>query len=509
MQSRKPASALIIAVSMVLSIAVSACSSNDSSSSSPGTLFQVPPLRASDTNLIFVVTPDLANNSGDIDPKTANLNNRGLQRALKQATYLHTTLLNSANVTGIYALEPCTHPQTANNYPDMVPLEIIEQFALVNQYSENVAIPPAPAQNVVNSSFPINTSYTAKSLPAGAGVPPAYFPACQGIDFADKGGGNEELINGIVAKKQGGYYVFALPFVTFQSLLTNLKTQNSYGYAVPTSWEGPNMIYVLKVPTVPGDSPVLASYDTHVTPGDTYPNLTPTYAYSPTNFQNLTVINTSTTVGSSIPANISTNQTVYLVRHAEAHPSQLYDDGNLIMAGDWRALYLPTALAGRITNPDFVYAVDPAQAILGMPASTNPNGQIYSYVRTSQTVAPYAIANGIPLCVASNFQWSGTSIATDKAVVTAFVDYFFTGGRFSNKTLLIGWEHDHIPEIGKNLVDRYFANATNAPALPNWPGADYDTVWAFTLDSGGNLTFSNAISQGINTTTLPDTPPSF
>jgi len=92
------------------------------------------PLSAGNLNLIFVVSEDLAYQaSGDVNPKTANLTNQGLQRSLLMATFLQQNVLGALNVTGIYALEPMTHLQTAGNYPDMIGLETIQQFAMLNQ----------------------------------------------------------------------------------------------------------------------------------------------------------------------------------------------------------------------------------------------------------------------------------------------------------------------------------------------------------------------------------------
>ena len=94
-------------------------------------------LSADNINLIFVVSPDLAYQTpGDINPDTANLTNQGLQRSLLMATYLKTHVLGTNNVTGIYALAPMTHLQTANNYPDMAAIGFIQQFALLNQITD-------------------------------------------------------------------------------------------------------------------------------------------------------------------------------------------------------------------------------------------------------------------------------------------------------------------------------------------------------------------------------------
>ncbi len=73
-------------------------------------------------------------------------------------------------------------------------------------------------------------------------------------------------------------------------------------------------------------------------------------------------LQTAMTVESTIPVNSNKKMTVYFIRHAEAHPTSYWEDGNLVYLGDVRALYLPIALEGKITRPDFVYAVDQAQS---------------------------------------------------------------------------------------------------------------------------------------------------
>ena len=72
------------------------------------------PLSAENLNLIFVVSEDLAYHaSGDMNPETANLTNRGLQRTLAMGSFLQEKVLGGLNVNGIFALEPMTHLQTA------------------------------------------------------------------------------------------------------------------------------------------------------------------------------------------------------------------------------------------------------------------------------------------------------------------------------------------------------------------------------------------------------------
>ena len=64
------------------------------------------------------------------------------------------------------------------------------------------------------------------------------------------------------------------------------------------------------------------------------------------------------------PANINTNETVYFIRHANAHPTATFSDGNYVAAGQWRALDLVNALKGKV-NPSHVYSMDPAQVTNG------------------------------------------------------------------------------------------------------------------------------------------------
>ena len=116
-----------------------------------------------------MVSPDLAYHApGDINPNTANLTNQGLQRSLLMATYLKTQVLGTNNVTGIYALAPMTHLQTANNYPDMAAIGYIQQFALLNQ----ITILRVTTAN----SYPINAAYAPGDVPSGVVEPSPYIP---------------------------------------------------------------------------------------------------------------------------------------------------------------------------------------------------------------------------------------------------------------------------------------------------------------------------------------------
>jgi hypothetical protein len=179
------------------------------------------------------------------------------------------------------------------------------------------------------------------------------------------------------------------------------------------------------------------------------------------------------------------------------------------MQGDWRALYIPQSLEGKIKTPDHIYAVDPAQFLKGMPAMGQTEDMYYSYVRPAMTIAPYAILHDIPLELASGFNYCDPAKAKFGPQVDAAISFFFMGGNFSNKTVMVDWEHVHIQELSQVLLARYFENVSDVPILPNWPGTDYDTVWTITIDGDGNLTISNSIYQGIKSSTLPSTAPTF
>ena len=199
-----------------------------------------------------------------------------------------------------------------------------------------------------------------------------------------------------------------------------------------------------------------------------------------------------------------------MIRHAEAHPTSTFDDGNYVAAGQWRALGLADALRGKI-SPDMVMSIDPAQ-VAGIP--NNPS--MYSYVRTDMTVEPYAIANNLPFYLVASFSLMDidytnlpASLSTSQSVINA-TNYLFMGGNYANKKILLAWEHDHLPPTLNDLLSRYFPKG-GAPLFSNtfWPGTDYDTIWTVKLDAQGNLTADNSLCEGIDSAKLPPNAPQF
>ena len=119
----------------------------------------IAPLNANNVNLIFVVSPDLAYSApGDVNPGTANLTNQGLQRSLRMASYLKKQVLGMKNVNRIYALEPMSHLQTANNYPDMASMGYIQQFAMLNQIALT-SLGGYGSSLLTSNSYPLSVSY--------------------------------------------------------------------------------------------------------------------------------------------------------------------------------------------------------------------------------------------------------------------------------------------------------------------------------------------------------------
>ncbi|MFZ1014854.1 MAG: hypothetical protein WAN28_16035 [Terracidiphilus sp.] len=443
------------------------------------------PLSSANVNLIFVVSPDLQYQaSGDVDPKTANLTAQGLQRTLLLAPYLQQKVLGGDIVTAIYALEPMTHLQTTSNYPDMAALETIQQFALLNVVTleESSGGPALYAAN----SFPLNVGYAQGQVVQEVAPPLIACASCQGIDFNDQNSDNESLIDTVIGYGLPGYYVFSAPWTATQNLLAAANAAHSYRLTLPSTYQGPDIVYAISI--TPSGMANLTTYNGNLHPLPTYPELPPpalTSAACQTPQFNISA-------PSSNPPVTNTNETLYLMRHAEAHPTPTWEDGNYVASGQWRALALLNALRGKI-NPDQVYSIDPAQI--------TPYGNSgWSYVRPSLTAEPYAIANNLPYHLVSNFELDDISTVTANTI-----RFFFDDPQFSNHKVLLAWEHEHFAPLVNALLKSYGSSQTVA----GWADGDYDSIWTVTIDGSGNLAIDNSHCEGIDTTKLPTTAPAF
>ncbi len=490
--SEKSKSFCLIFLNVLLVLFLSGCGGDSSNENDP--------LSADDTNLIFVVSSDLAYNApGDISPETANLTNQGLQRALSMATYLKDNVLGEENVTSIYALAPMTHLQTEEKYPDMNAIGSIQQFALLNQHT--VSIPPQCGYSSYTAySYPIKVSYAEGSVPDGVWVPNNYCPDCAGLNFNDTIDNNIDIATGIIDENNPGFYVFSAPWETSSVLMDKINSYYGYALDIPTNYSGPNLVYAITIS--PDGNAHLITYDSNLNPPSTYPELpAPVVEADCLNLQQpySKILLEDGVDGIVVPANINTNETVYIVRHAEAHPDPepAFENGNFVGAGQWRALDLPNALSDKISLPDVVYSVDPAQWFRTYSINV-------SYVRPSLTIWPYVVANNLPYHLVSSF-----SILVSKQEQGQLAsDFFFTGDTFSNQTILLAWESTRIKPIINELLKSYGAGETDL-LDPEWPVTDYDTIWTVTIDEFGNLTVENDLCEGIDTDELPEQAPQF
>lgn len=456
------------------------------------------PLSPSNINLIFVASEDLAyQGPGDINSSTANLTIQGLQRSLLMAAFLQQKVLGMQNVTGIYALEPMTHLQTANNYPDMVGLETVQQFAMLNQVtlsSDQFLGSPYAGQ-----SYPINSSYGG-TPPDGVATPSQFCANCQGLDFRDAQGGNEALAGAIVTANVPGFHLFSAPWETVSALMTNINQSEGYDLLLPASYISPNFIYALSI--TPSGTASLITYDSQINPPATYPVLSPPPASTTCNAQTpFSVTVTGGEGGAVIPAGANTNETLYFVRHADAHPQTFWSDNNYIGTGQWRALALPNALAGKL-NPTQVYSIDPGQ--FGQGSLSAAGDHTWSTVAPALTAEPYAIANNLPYNLVTGFEVSDPETAAQPTS-----DFFFNGSKFSNQTVLVVWAFQFIQPAIKALLTTYHATDQQLAQISAWPPTDYDSIWTVKLDALGNVTVSNGMCEGIDSAALPAMPPQF
>lgn len=465
-------------------------SNNSAEQNNPSSNYATSALLPNNINLIFVTSPDLLySNLGDIQANS-NLTSQGLNRSLQLATYLKQNILGGQNVTQIFSLQPTSHMQ--NGHPDMTALEFIQQFAMLNQYTQT--LPATYGGTITGNSMPLNVSYTQGAVPSivPSTLNQSYCTNCQGLNFNTN---NSQIISNIVNNQIAGYYVFSAPWETIQSLMTTLNSMYDLKLNLPNTFQSSNLVYTVSFSPTKIGSAKLNTYNSAINPSTSYPQLQS--QISTNNPCQATPF--SLNASDSVYSGINKNMTIYFVRHAEAHPNNTaWDDGNYIAAGQWRALSLPAALQNKI-SPSMVFSIDPSQII--SESGTNSN---FSYVRPSLTVQPYAIANNLPYYVAYSVLWYNPAGA---------IDYFFYNSQFANKTILVGWEHGNIQDIVQSFLStKYFKNVPSVQDVNStavWAYGDYDSIWTVNIDSNGNLNVNNSLCEGINTLALPSTPPIF
>lgn len=417
------------------------------------------PLRIDRLNLAFLPAPDA-------NPATGVMTARGLQRSLRIARRMARIMVS---VGDIHAVAPTTAPLSGHDTYDLSALEGAEPLAL-------------------EFDAPIDAS-----APAQCGSP---CPS-QGLDATDVGnpdGPNERLVEGIVAAamrtRATGNHVFSMPVGLFNNLISYINAAEKYHLAIPTLKPGQHdTVYVVSIDRANHAALHIHTFPTN--PPSRFPEIK--LPHGNTCPQAAVTVSTQA-MGLKPPARINTNETVYLVRHVEAHPNNEFENGNYVCRGEWRALGSPSILyrkvtvssGGQLPRNFQVYGPDPSY-----PAGPYRN----SYIRASLTVYPFAIAYGLPMHLAKGIPWNERRSGENAAIRFFFMKPAAGSSRtgFSDATLLIGWEHMNIKAMITNLLDNHYlpAKPENAALVPQWDSNDYDSIWKVSLDAKGNLTFSN------------------
>lgn len=394
-----------------------------------------PALNANDWNVVLVP-------SFEVPPPgeaSNNLSITGLNHSLRFGQMLKgLTSGKGAQLRQIIALTATADPD------DMAPLQSIQPFALLADQGVSVQSVATGNPSAYNS--------------------PASFAA------------------NITGNLPRGTYVVAAPPAVIAELAQAL---GSAGFQMPAGTD-----YAVLSGAAP---PLVADiYDDGIQPDPVYPAIplpppTKSCAVAPV------------TIKVPAPAGLKpyTSQTVHLIRHVEAHPTDSFENGNYVCQGQWRALGANDRLLKLMKRrPDYVF-------------TSNPDGLIAcngtcSYIRPTLTVAPFAIQTGLPLTLAS-FQWNDPE---DLARALFDRDSPYFSHPASGATILVGWEHGNIEKAVKILFGSVYRNPTAAARLPDWSYGDYDTVWTLSTDRDGALTFTNSCEH-IPTASLPSTCPAF
>lgn len=155
----------------------------------------------------------------------------------------------------------------------------------------------------------------------------------------------------------------------------------------------------------------------------------------------------------------ASQQLIVVVRHGEKPADGL---GQLTCKGLQRALRLPAWLGERFPPPDLIYAPDTSVKA----TEIHGDGQRYDYVRPVVTIAPTAIALGMPINTQLPFNDSG--LLADELLEPVNRD----------KVIYVAWEHLQIMNFAQVVLRRLGSDA----AVPTWTNADYDTVFAFHIN---------------------------
>lgn len=171
-------------------------------------------------------------------------------------------------------------------------------------------------------------------------------------------------------------------------------------------------------------------------------------------------------------------ETIAFLRHGEKPPLGL---GQIDCQGLNRALKLPAALAALFPAPAF-----PTPAAIFVPDPSvreDDHGVLYDYVRPLETIAPTAVALGMPI----NAQFGHDDV---KGLTKALEK-----DDYRDALVLVAWEHRMADKAVRKLVEDH---GGDPDSVPKWERTDFDSVYVVTIDRDrGSATFEKK-AEGLN-----------
>lgn len=173
-------------------------------------------------------------------------------------------------------------------------------------------------------------------------------------------------------------------------------------------------------------------------------------------------------------------QTLVFLRHAEKPTDGL---GQLNCQGLNRSLALPALLPERFGAPDYVFAANPDRRV-----EEGPEDEEFNYLRPLLTIAPTAIAHGLPI----NTEFNANDVGD-------IVDEL-TDPQYRDSTIYTAWSRGYVSEIMNELLEE--VGADDSLNVDRWHREDFDSVYVIKLHwkNGVAKASLEAQAQGLNGT---------
>jgi hypothetical protein len=176
-------------------------------------------------------------------------------------------------------------------------------------------------------------------------------------------------------------------------------------------------------------------------------------------------------------------ETIIFIRHGEKPEAGL---GQLDCRGLNRALKLPAVIGAMFGKPDAILAPNPAKR-------KKDNGVLYDYVRPLATVAPTAIAFGLPINTRIGFDDTSGLLAELRK------------SEYREKTVLVAWEHKIINEAECVLLTgsgcdfkKDGKDVKKSGEVVKWQSDDFDRIDVVRITVSGKRATVESKAQGLN-----------